>query len=163
MTRERVVDVGVVLLAALLSVTNVLVQVPLFRAPFDAAAFCLLLAGAAALLLRRRAPVVVAWFAAVLTAMLVLAAWVWPGVESGGVPWERLDPDGILLPAAVPFAAYAVPVYAHRHHLSWLPLAVTAAVAIAGAPPQAHLVTAVGQVTTLVGAPAVLGDRKAHV
>ncbi|WP_158894410.1 sensor histidine kinase [Amycolatopsis anabasis] len=160
MRRERVVDTGVVLLAALLSVTNALVQIPLFRAPFDAAAFGLLLAGAAALWWRRRAPVAVAWFVAVLTATLVLAVWVWPGVEPEAVPWERLDPDGILLPAAAPFAAYAVPVYARgeRHRgLGWLPLAAITAVAVAGAPPQAHLVTVAGQVVTLVGAPAVLG------
>jgi signal transduction histidine kinase len=147
----------VVLLAALLSVTNALVQVPLFRAPFDAVAFCLLLTGAAALWFRRRAPDVVAWFVAVLTAMLVLAVWVWPGIEPGVVSGQRLDPDGILLPAAVPFAAYTVPVHAHRHYLGWLPLAVTAAVAVAGAPPQTHLITVTGQVITLIGAPAVLG------
>jgi signal transduction histidine kinase len=156
-TRERVVDTGVVLLAALLGVTNALVQHPLFREPFDAVAFGLLLAGAAALWFRRQAPVTVAWLVTALTATLVLAVWVLPGAEPGVLPWHRLDPDGILLPAAVPFAAYAVPVYARARKSGWLPLAVTAVVTVAGTLPAANLVTVAGQAVTLIGAPAMLG------
>ncbi|MBB5807853.1 signal transduction histidine kinase [Saccharothrix ecbatanensis] len=146
MRRERVVDTGVVLLAAVLALTNALVQLPLLREPFDAVAFGLLFAGAAALWFRRTAPVAVAWFVAALSVTLVSAAWVWPGA----------DPDGVLLPSAVPFAAYAVPLYARRWH-GWIPLAVIAAVSVVGAPPQAHLVAVAGQVVALVGGPALLG------
>jgi signal transduction histidine kinase len=153
MRRERVVDVAVVLLAALLGMASV-TQIPTFPEPYDAVAFGLMLAGAVALWFRRRAPVAVAWFVAALAAVLALAVWVWPGVVSGTMPAA----DSTLLPAAAPFAAYSVAAHRSRsYRLAWLPLFLTATIACLGAPPSARVLAVVGLVVTLVGGPAVLG------
>uniref|UniRef100_UPI001C5E4B21 histidine kinase n=1 Tax=Nonomuraea rhizosphaerae TaxID=2665663 RepID=UPI001C5E4B21 len=153
MGRERVVDIVVVILAGVLSVTGTVTQVPVVREPYDLVVFCLPAAGAAALWFRRRAPVAVAWLMVVLALTLVAAARVWPGP----LPGTRLEPEVTLLPGAVPFAAYAVAAFARDRRLAWPPLVVVAAVAFLGAPPSSRAVAVAGTVVVLVVAPAVLG------
>lgn len=152
MGRERVVDIVVVGLAAMLATTGAVPQLPELREPYDAVAFGLLLVGASSLWFRRRAPVAVAWFVAGLGAAVVMAA----RVAGEGA---SLEPESTLLPSAAPFAAYAVTAFArgHRARLSWLPLVVVAAVACLGAPPSSRTIAVVGLAVTLVGGPAVLG------
>ena len=156
MGRERFVDAGVVVFAGLLGMVGPALQPPPVREPYDLVAFCLLLAGAAALWFRRRAPVAVAWFVALLAAVTVVLVWVWPGLAPGA----RIEPGSVLLPAATPFAAYAVGAFTReprsRRH-GWWPLVVVAAVACVFVPPSTVVVSAVGLVVTLVAGPAVLG------
>ncbi|WP_433273771.1 sensor histidine kinase [Actinosynnema sp. CS-041913] len=106
MRRDRWVDAAVVVLAALLGTAEIGTQVPDYPAPYDTSAFGLPLVAAAALWFRRAQPVAVAWFVTAVGAILVLGAWVWPGVGT------ELAPDRALLPGAAPFAAYAVAAFA---------------------------------------------------
>ncbi|WP_171075165.1 sensor histidine kinase [Nonomuraea basaltis] len=146
-------DIVVVVLAGVLSVTDTVTQVPVFPEPYDLFAFCLLVASALSLWFRRRAPVAVAWVEAVLAVTLVAAVWVWPGLAPG----TRLEPEITLLPAAVPFASYAVAAFARNRRLIWLPLVVVAAIAFLGAPPSSRAIAVAGMVLILVGGPAALG------
>ncbi len=153
MARERLVDIGVMVLAGVLTAVNMATQIPAFRAPYDAVVCGLLLAGAASLWFRRRAPVAVAWFVAALAAVLVAAVWVWPGAAAG----TQAEPDSTLLPAAAPFAAYGVAAFGRRRRLAWLPLVAVAVIACLGVPPSSDVVAVAGPVLALVGGSAALG------
>lgn len=147
MGRKRVVDVAVMLLAAVFGTTSV-TQLPAFPAPLDVVAFGLMVIGAGALWFRRASPVAVAWFVTALAVIMVVVVRVWPGVSP--------VPEGVALPPAAPFAAYALGAFAtgdQRRRLAWLPLLGTAAIAWLGAP----LTATVGMTVTLIGVPAVLG------
>ncbi|MET8155219.1 histidine kinase [Sphaerisporangium sp. NPDC005289] len=153
MGRERVADIVVVVVAGVVSLSGTVTQVPVLREPYDLCVFCLLVASALSLWFRRRAPVAVAWLMALLAVILVAAVRVWPGLAPG----TRLEPEITLLPAAVPFAAYAAAVFARNPRLAWPPLVLVAAIAFLGAPPSSRAVAVAGMVLILVGAPVVLG------
>lgn len=147
MGRERVFDIAVVLLAFVFSLTPV-TPLPAFAEPFDAVGFGLGVAGCAALWFRRRAPGAVTWFVAVIGIVLVVGVRVWPGAV------VEYPAESVLLPAAAPFAVYAVAAFGSMAR-AWVPLVVLAVAACVGA--SSNPVAVGGMVVTLVGGPAVLG------